>query len=123
MNIYSVYIDSRKKETNPILIKQGFSFFAGIFNFLWAFYHKMWSLAIMVVIVHLVVTLLNIPYIADVVDIMVLFIFAFFASEIREYYASKKGLELSDIIFAHDEEEAEVRYYSRLRNISGDLIS
>lgn len=116
MNIYSVYADSSKKENTPILIKQGFSFIAGVFNCFWALYHKMWFIAFFTMIVSLLAGTLKISYIFYPVNIAILFIFGFFASEIREHYTEKNGFELSDIILARDEEEAEVKYNMRKNN-------
>lgn len=116
MNIYSVYTDSSKKENTHILIKQGFSFIAGVFNCFWALYHKMWFIAFFTMIVSLLAETLKISYIFYPVNIAILFIFGFFAGEIREHYAEKNGFELSDIILARDEEEAEVKYNMRKNN-------
>ncbi|GAB4162921.1 MAG: hypothetical protein Tsb006_1480 [Rickettsiaceae bacterium] len=44
-------------------------------------------------------------------DVAILFIFGFFASDFRDYYALKSGFTVSDIIIANNEEEAELRYY------------
>ena len=116
MNIYSVYTDSRKKKSNPILIKQGVSLVAGIFNFFWAIYHKMWLVAGMTFIVTLTIGGTKSLYLVYSVNVAILFLFGFFASEIQEYHAVRKGFELSDIVLAQSEEEAEVRYYMRESN-------
>ena len=117
MNIYSVYTDSSEKIKEPILIKQGFSFIAGFLNFFWAIYHKMWNIAFAMTLISLLLESIGSSYIAYCVNIAILFIFGFFASELREYYALKKGYNLSDIILAVNEEEAEVKYYSRINNL------
>lgn len=67
-------------------------------------------------IVSLLAETLKISYIFYPVNIAILFIFGFFAGEIREHYAEKNGFELSDIILACDEEEAEVKYNMRKNN-------
>lgn len=113
MNIYSVYTDSSKKNNEPILIKQGFSFIASFFNFFWAIYHRMWLIAIFLMILNFVVSVDGSSFIAYCVNLAILFIFGFFASEIREYYAIKSGYSLSDIILASSEEEAEIKYIKR----------
>lgn len=113
MNIYSVYTDSSKKDNEVILIKQGFSFIAGFFNFFWALYHRMWLIAIFLMILSFVISADGPSFIAYCVNLVILFIFGFFASEIREYYAIKSGYNLSDIILASSEEEAEVKYIER----------
>lgn len=117
MNIYSVYADSSKKDNELILIKQGFSFIAGFFNFFWAIYHKMWSIAIVLMIISFFLGATGPSFIAYSINLSILFIFGFFASEIREYYAVKKGYDLSDIIIASSEEEAEVKYIKRTENL------
>ena len=116
MNIYSVYADSSKKDKELILIKQGFSFIAGFFNFFWAMYHRMWSIAIFLLVISFFFSS-STSYIAYCFNIAILFIFGFFASEIQEYYAMKKGYNLSDIILAASEEEAEVKYFERTENL------
>lgn len=117
MNIYSVYIDSSKNDMEPILIKQGFSFIAGFFNFFWSIYHKMWSVAFVMIILNSILGAIEPTYITYSINLAILFIFGFFASEIREYYALKSGCTLSDIILASCEEEAEVKYYTRAETI------
>ena len=109
MNIYSVYIDSTKKETKPLLIKQGFSFLAIIFSFLWALYHKMWLIALIIIIIKSI----EISHIAYSANIAILLLLGWFAADLREYYAERKGFKLSDVILANSEEEAEVKYYMR----------
>lgn len=119
MNIYSVYTDSSKKKRNPILIKQGFSFVAAIFNFFWAIYYKMWFIAGSTAILTLLLGNIKSMYLAYSINIAILFLFGFFASEMREYYATRNGFELSDVLLAQSEEEAEVRYYMRENNQKG----
>jgi len=117
MNIYSVYTDSSENHKEPILIKQGFSFIVWFLSFFWAVYHKMWSVAFIMTLLSLFLRYIDSSYIAYCINLAILFIFGFFASEIREYYALKKGHDLSDIILATNEEEAEIKYYSRTKNL------
>lgn len=114
MNIYSVYSDSSKKNNDPLIIKSGFSFVALIFNCFWAFYHKMWSLGLFVFIGDIIVRNYADSNIAYFANIAILFVFGFFAPDLREYYAKKNNYELDDIIIATNEDEAEVKYYARM---------
>ncbi len=123
MNIYSVYTNSSKKQNNLIFIKQGFSFLAAILNLAWACYHRMWFIAIITIILSCFVGISSfsnvddsINIVADSVDIAILFLFGFFASEMREYHAKKNNFELSDIILANSEEEAEIKYFMRINS-------
>lgn len=113
MNIYSVYFDSSKKKNNLLFIRQGFSFTAGIFNFFWAMYHKMWFIVFLMVIISAAISNSATSYIVYSVKVAIVFIFCFFASELREYYAKKRGFALSDIVVANSEEDAELKYYMR----------
>lgn len=111
MNIYSVYTDSKKKNNELILIRQSFSFIAGFFSFFWALYHKMWSLATIIIVTG--IYLKHNTYIIFYLNLIITFIFTFLASDIREYYAIHNGYSLSDIILAQSQEEAEIKYFRR----------
>ncbi|MDG1436420.1 MAG: DUF2628 domain-containing protein [Rickettsiaceae bacterium] len=113
MNIYSVYTDSSNDENSPLLIKQGFSFMAGIFNYLWALYHRMWFLALTTLAINLMISNFASSHLAYSINIVILLLFGFFSTELREYHAMQNGLELSDVILAQNEEEAESKYYMR----------
>ncbi len=109
MNLYSIY--TCKKDYSPIIIKQGFSIWALIFNFFWALYHRMWFVTLVVFLGGLIVTRFSELVIME--RVVLFFVFGFFASEMREFYAQKAGCRLDDIIFAASEEEAEIKYMSR----------
>lgn len=117
MNIYSVYINTNKENSNVLIVKQGFSFVAFIFNSLWALYHRMWAIALLTFSVNMLIISWKeenaFGLAAFIANIAVPFIFGFFATEIREYYARKKGYALDDIICAASEEEAELKYMMR----------
>ena len=55
MHLYSIYIRSENKNLDLIIIKQGFSLSALIFNFFWAIYHKMWLVAGLIMVVNFIV--------------------------------------------------------------------
>lgn len=113
MNIYSVYVNLNKKEQDPVIIKQGISFVAGIFTFAWALYYKMWFIAFLAIAANAFAYGIDVSYIANFINMAILFFFAFFAGDLREFYVTKNGAELFDIIIAHDAEEAELKYYIR----------
>lgn len=117
MNLYSIYANCSDKNSDFIIVKQGFSLTACVFNFFWAFYHRMWLLIFFTAITNFITTFCikgelsplieNIKYIAQI------FVFGFFATEMREFYAQKKGMRLHDIILASSEEEAQLKYFIR----------
>lgn len=115
MNLYSIYVDKHGGGNNPTIIKQGFSFWALALNFFWALYHKMWFVGGVIILVNFIILNLNLsPNIIFAEKVSQLFIFGFFASEIREFYAKQQGLELDDLILASSQEEAEVKYIMRI---------
>lgn len=119
MHLYSIYTNNKSEDVSPMIIKQGFSFWALIFNFLWAIYHKMWFVAGVVVLINFITLSFNPSSTWMMVEkIIQFFVFGFFASEIREFYAKKQGLQLDDVILAGSEEEAEVKYVMRGGNAS-----
>ena len=95
-----------------MLIREGYSLIAAIFNLFWAMYHRMWLVSATVIILQIMFFSFEMPKFNYLFHIDVLLIFGFFASDLREYYALKRGLALSEIIIANDEEEAEWKYYN-----------
>jgi len=73
----------------------------------------MWIVAFVTMGINYIITIINISQVAYSINIAIFFLFGWFASDLREYYARKNGLELSDIILAQNEEEAEAKYYMR----------
>ena len=94
-----------------MLLKQGFSFTAAIFGAPWALYYKMWLVIFCTVTIHVILSYFIETHI--IIWVIESFIFGFFASDMREYYIHESGYKLSDIILAKDEEEAELKYYTR----------
>ena len=117
MNLYSIYSNEESKNLDLRIIKQGFSFWALVFNFFWAIYHKMWSLVVLFAVFNLLMFLFQTPenmvIIESIKYAVQIFVFGFFATELREFYARKRGMKLDDIILANSEEEAELKYRVR----------
>jgi hypothetical protein len=111
MNIYCVYNDSSKNQDELIIVKEGFSIYAAVFNLLWALYHKMWLVVLIGIIVSLCAMPLEKLGLYYLYDMTILLIFSFFASDIRGCYATRSGYVLADVVTALDEEEAELKYY------------
>lgn len=121
MKIYSIYT-SNKEEEEPIIIPQERSYIAGIFNILWALYHRMWFVAGVTLIADIALNI-AIAYIDSksffyVAEASLVIIYILFASDLREYSAKRMGYKLSDIIVASDEAEAEMKFYNRLEDWS-----
>jgi Protein of unknown function (DUF2628) len=117
MNIYAIYTDPEREDTNFIPMRKGFSFIAAILNFFWALYHKMWSVVFILLMINMLVFVLQINNTATgaipVIHFATMAIFGFFTTELREYYLQKKGYHLEDIVLAPSELEAEVKFITR----------
>ncbi len=121
MKIYSVYTSDTEGQ-EPVLIPQERSYIAGIFNVLWALYHRMWIVAGSTVIVNVIISVLvnsiNSISFAYIAESSVILVYLLFASELREFSVKRQGYKLSDIIAASDVSEAEMKFYNRLEDWS-----
>jgi len=120
MNIYSIYVNP-EKEGNPFISVQNcFSLTAAIFGVLWAIYHKMWRLLLVITIVYVtVVTLQNNNIIYDMTPLfqtISMIVFGIFATDMREYDLEKKGYKLRDIVLASSQIESEIKFLTRQKD-------
>lgn len=119
MDIYAIYTLKDDKNRDPLIIKQKYSIIAGIFGPFWALYHKMWAVFLVVLAVNFLWEVLAKKYellhaFSVGTSVFMISFFTFFASELKEYYAKKRGYILFDIIAAPSIEEAELKYFNRL---------
>lgn len=117
MNIYSIFINNNDEDSEPIVVKQGFSIWAAVFNALWALYHRMWIIAAIAIMVDALPLLLVNHHLYDelsfVMRIAIALIFGFMAPEMREHTLKSRGYTLSDILVAASEPEAELKFFER----------
>lgn len=113
MNIYAIYINPEQKSNNFIIVREGFSWRALLFNVFWAVYHKMWLALFLVIIINIIVTTINIQGLVFISKLTIMLIFGFFASDIREYDLQRKNYRLRDVVFAQSEIEAELKFLER----------
>jgi len=117
MNLYSIYENSEKNHANILCIKQDYSLIAGVFNFFWAAYHGMWIIVLLTILFNGLVDsfVMQGGYydLAAACHVGIFLLFTLLGSNMREYYAARKGYILSDVILANSEEQAEVSYIMR----------
>ncbi|XVN43036.1 MAG: DUF2628 domain-containing protein [Candidatus Rickettsia vulgarisii] len=113
MNIYSIYVNPDKKDNNFILVKQGFSLFAAVFNVFWTLYHKMWLALIITLICNIIAFSFDSHNLSNLIQIAITLIFGFFGADMREYDLERKQYSLEDIILAKSEVEAELKFLER----------
>ncbi|NRB11130.1 MAG: DUF2628 domain-containing protein [Rickettsiaceae bacterium] len=118
MKLYAIYSKLSEEDSTPIIIKQGFSFWATVLNFFWALYHRMWIVTFFTLIANILVVYISaskpeIISIAYLINFAILLVFGFFSTEMQEFTAKRQGLKLEDIILAKSEDEAEILYFMR----------
>lgn len=118
--IYNVYI--KKSQQNAIesalFVRDGFNIWAFIFEIFWFAYHRVWLVIFGLILFYAIkIYLLHSGFInllqADVLTLALKFFLGFEASNFREKHLEKKGYILIDVVTAHDEMEAQKRFYDK----------
>jgi len=119
MHIYSLYVNSKRDNVSPVIIREGFSWSATLFGFIWALYHKMWHVAAIMIFIHIV--LIGMEEITHynfilLIQILTIEVFGFFATDLQEFTLQKKNYQLKEIVFASSRMEAEMKFLIKTRN-------
>lgn len=111
--IYSVYI---KKDSNPlenaIFIKQGFNFWAFIFNIIWALFNRLWLVAIALFALNCVFVTIDSPAMA-LVSFLVNIWFGFEANNFKAAKLEKLGYINFDVVTGIDPLAAKQRFFDK----------
>lgn len=118
MKIFTVYNkdDLARPLENTIILKEGFSWNAAIFQPLWALYHKMWSLAAILLLLNLATRLLlSSGVISDnisaVIELTVFVIIGLCGNDWISENLMKNGYTMIGIVSGRDKIEAEQRFF------------
>lgn len=118
MNLYNCLIkfDNNKKIKDLVIIKDGFSFKAFLFNPFWFLFHKMWKeFFYSCVIVSLFALFSKFIFEASWLEFTMFFIFALNSkSWLIEHLMTNKKYQLVAMIFAKGETDAKVKLLSRI---------
>jgi len=115
MTVYSVHVRDTGLRPNLALVKDGFSWPAAIFGFLWALVVGAWEVAAVLFVIQLVAGLAVPMLIGDatsqtVVQLGVSVVIGLIANELRRWSLDRRGMLEDAVVTAHDKEEAERRY-------------
>jgi hypothetical protein len=120
MRIYTVHINPRSKHPyeNPIFIGESFNFFAFFFHWMWALYHRLWLVAVLLLPVWMLIEWQGYNHIlhplANVALVMGFQAFCGFqANDWRRTKLKKQGYIISDIVTGDNLVSAEQRYFER----------
>jgi len=115
MTVYSVHVRDTGLKPNLALVKDGFSWPAAVFGFIWALVIGAWDVALVLLGVQIVAGILAPLLIGDptsqtVVQLGVSVVIGLIANELRRWSLDRRGMFEDAVVTAHDKEEAERRY-------------
>lgn len=116
MRLYTVHIPAGvgsglAPDSEPVLIKEGFCWPAAIFNVFWALWHRLWLLALLLLLASAAIEFgLAVLGADDVLRVAVNLAFALFvgssANDWRRHWLARAGHRLSDIVAAGNRDDA-----------------
>ncbi|HEY9078614.1 DUF2628 domain-containing protein [Magnetovibrio sp.] len=115
MTVYSVHVRDTGLKPNLALVKDGFSWPAAVFGFIWALVIGAWDVALVLFAIQLAAGILAPLLILDptaqsVVQVGVSVVIGLIANELRRWSLDRRGMFEDAVVTAHDKEEAERRY-------------
>lgn len=115
MTVYSIHVRDTGLNPDLALVKDGFSWPAAIFGFLWALVLGAWDVALVLLALQIVAGLALPMLIGDgaalsVAQLGVSVLIGLVANELRRWSLDRHGMHEEAIVTAHDKEEAERRY-------------
>jgi hypothetical protein len=115
MTVYSIHVRDTGLNPDLALVKDGFSWPAAIFGFLWALVLGAWDVALVLLALQIVAGLALPMLIGDgaalsVAQLGVSVLIGLIANELRRWSLDRHGMHEEAIVTAHDKEEAERRY-------------
>lgn len=115
MSVYTVHVRDIGLKPTLALVKDGFSWPAAIFGFVWALVVGAWEVALILLALQIVISAL-LPFLIldigaqSVVHLGVTVVVGLVANELRRWSLERRGLHEDCVVTAHDKEEAERRY-------------
>lgn len=118
MRVYTVYQPPMIEESaEPVLIKEGFAWWALFVPLLWALYHRVWSMAVVVLAatagLEAVLTLIGIDAVGHAIATAGLsWLFAALANDWRRRALARRGYRMAGVVAAPDVAAAELRWFA-----------
>lgn len=118
--LYSVHLNPKdpRPYESPVFVPEGFNFYAFVFGFLWALYHRIWLPAFIFIGLSVCVKVaaeygdLSLPS-TFILDLGIRLMIGMAANDLRRDTLEKRGWVTSDVVIADSLLEAERRYYDR----------
>jgi len=127
MKLYSAFIKKNEagKIEDVILLKEGFSFPAFIFNGLWFLYHKMYCEFLAIILINFSFTLFeNLLSDFDILFLQISFIFivALNANHWLSEHLKKKNYQFIGLIFGNDLVSAKLRFIKNFEQCGSEEL-
>ena len=108
---------------NAALVKDGFSFWAFVFTFLWFFWHRLWlaGLLVLVVVVGSGYALAAFdvpPFTAGLAELLLALLIGLEANGLRRWTYERNGRPVADVVTAASREEAEAKAIARAAGLA-----
>ena len=115
MTVYSVHVRDTGLRPDLALVKDGFSWPAAIFGFVWALVVGAWDVALVLLTVQIVTglavpMLMNDATVQTVVQVGVSAVIGLTANELRRWSLDRRGMFEDAVVTARDKEAAGRRY-------------
>ncbi|MCW8916500.1 MAG: DUF2628 domain-containing protein [Magnetovibrio sp.] len=115
MSVFTVHVRDTGLRPTLALVKDGFSWPAAVFGFIWALVIGAWDVALVLFALQMVVgtvagLLIESPDVQTVIQIGLAVVIGLIANEMRRWSLDRHGLHEDAVVTAHDKEEAERRY-------------
>ena len=116
MAIYRVFESTSDHPGSTVFVKEGYCWSAMVFSVLWALWHRMWIVAILLFASLLILNSLAVQLnfgegLQSLVSMVVAFILGNEAEQLRTWSLRCAGYREAGIIEAHGLDEAELKYF------------
>lgn len=118
LKVYTVHVrpaDPGGAE-DTVFVREGFSFWAFLFQVLWALYHRLWLVALGFLVIGVAGEVLSgLPGLPEgasfVIGLGIAVLIGAEANNLRRWTLRRRGYKHVDVVAAHDLDEAEIRYF------------
>ena len=115
MSTFTVHVRDTGTQPTLAVVKDGFSWPAAVFGFIWALVVGAWEVALLLFGIQVAVgvvleLLISDPSAQAVVQIGMAVVIGLIANELRRWHLEKRGLYEDAVVTANNKEEAERRY-------------
>lgn len=126
MSVYTFHVSQKlptqEALTQAVLVRDGFSWGAFFFSFLWFFWHRLWLAGFLVLLFvgtsqAIINTLPLNPLAASFAQLAIMVLIGLEASSLRRWTLQRRKFELKDIVQGDSVEEAELKSLSRFFHV------